>query len=234
MNLWFNQIIPYLLLVLICLQSTPSGSAPRVHLPQETVDQPPKLYRPPGAPFGPVHFTEYPPNPAYLEFTLEEILIQDPEARTRETKVLYREGIKIIWPPLLFRDKYNFLPAYLVPMTPPLTPQPNRPQESVAANESTSTKIFGVMYITLTGLIDSMVPTSGPWAILGKLLSYIVKLAPILWWALPAGPAGRPPASPQEPPVGWIPDKQVEPQMVKLISSAIIPVSLHVKFPSNH
>ncbi|KAJ9079110.1 hypothetical protein DSO57_1038875 [Entomophthora muscae] len=91
-------------------------------------------------------------------------------------------------------------------MTPPLTLQPNRPQESVATNESTSTQIFGVMYITLTGLIDSMVPVSRPWAVLGKLLSYIVKLAPILWWALPAGPAGRLPASSQEPPTGWIPD----------------------------
>ncbi|KAJ9051733.1 hypothetical protein DSO57_1001999 [Entomophthora muscae] len=86
----------------------------------------------------------------------------------------------------------------LVPMTLPLTPQPNRPQESIAANESISTQIFGVMYITLTGLIDLMVPASRPWALLGKLLSYIVKLAPILWWALPAGPAGRPPASSQE------------------------------------
>ncbi|KAJ9060056.1 hypothetical protein DSO57_1034960 [Entomophthora muscae] len=189
-----------------CNKSTPRGSAPRAHLPQETADQPPKLYRPPGAHFGPVHFTEYPPNPAYLEFTLEEILIHDPKARTRETEVLYREGIKIPWPPLLFQDKYNFLPAYLGPMTPPLTLRPNRLQESVATNESTSTQIFGVIYITLTGLIDSMVPVSGPWAVLGKLLSYIVKLAPILWWALPAGPAGCPPASSQEPPSGWTPD----------------------------
>ncbi|KAJ9067691.1 hypothetical protein DSO57_1036574 [Entomophthora muscae] len=92
-------------------------------------------------------------------------------------------------------------------MTPPLTLWPNCPQESVAANESTSTQIFGVMYITLTGLIDSMVPASGPWALLGKLLSYIVKLAPILWWALPARPAGCLPASSQEPPTGWIPEK---------------------------
>ncbi|KAJ9058001.1 hypothetical protein DSO57_1017150 [Entomophthora muscae] len=91
-------------------------------------------------------------------------------------------------------------------MTPPLTSRPGRPQESVVTDESTSTQIFGVMYITLTGLIDSMAPTSRPWAILGKLLSYIVKLAPILWWALPAGPAGRLPASPQEPPTGWVPD----------------------------
>ncbi|KAJ9057419.1 hypothetical protein DSO57_1022837 [Entomophthora muscae] len=84
-------------------------------------------------------------------------------------------------------------------MTPPLTPQPDCPQESVTANESTSTQIFGVMYITLTGLIDSMVPARGPWAVLEKLLSYIVKLAPILWWALPAGPTGCPPVSSQEP-----------------------------------
>ncbi|KAJ9063977.1 hypothetical protein DSO57_1035232 [Entomophthora muscae] len=91
-------------------------------------------------------------------------------------------------------------------MTPPLTPRPNCPQESVAANGSTSTQIFGVMYITLTGLIYFMVPASRPWALLGKLLSYIVKLAPILWWALPAGPTGRPPESSQEPPTGWIPD----------------------------
>ncbi|KAJ9083281.1 hypothetical protein DSO57_1036239 [Entomophthora muscae] len=148
----------------------------------------------------------HPPSLAYSEFTLEEILIHNPKARTRETEVLYREGTKIIWPPLLFRDKYNFRPAYLVPMTPPHTLRPNRPQESVATNESTSIQIFGVMYITLTGLIDFMVPMSRPWAVLGKLVSYIVKLAPILWWALPAGPTGRPPTSSLEPPTGWIPD----------------------------
>ncbi|KAJ9084137.1 hypothetical protein DSO57_1027510 [Entomophthora muscae] len=91
-------------------------------------------------------------------------------------------------------------------MTLPLTPQPNHQQESVSTNESTSTQVFGVMYITLTGLVDSMAPMSGPWTVLGKLLSYIVKLAPILWWALPAGPAGRLPTSPQEPPTGWIPE----------------------------
>ncbi|KAJ9076897.1 hypothetical protein DSO57_1021872 [Entomophthora muscae] len=157
-----------------CNKSTPCGSAPRVHLPQETTDQPPELYRPPGAPFSPVHFTEYPPNLVYSEFTLEEILIHDPEARTRETEAIYREGIKITIPPLLFQDKYNFLPAYLVPMTPPLTPRPNCPQGSIATDESTSTKIFGVMYITLTGLIDFMVPTSRPWAILGKFPNPVV------------------------------------------------------------
>ncbi|KAJ9057659.1 hypothetical protein DSO57_1020528 [Entomophthora muscae] len=33
-----------------------------------------------------------------------------------------------------------------------------------------------------------MVPSSRPWAILGRSLLCIVKLAPILWWALPSGP----------------------------------------------
>ncbi|KAJ9083875.1 hypothetical protein DSO57_1030187 [Entomophthora muscae] len=79
-------------------------------------------------------------------------------------------------------------------MTPPLTPRPDHLQESVATSEFTSTQIFRVMYITLTGLIDSMVPTSRPWAILRKSLSYIVKLAPILWWALLSGPVGCTPA----------------------------------------
>ncbi|KAJ9081728.1 hypothetical protein DSO57_1011545 [Entomophthora muscae] len=73
-------------------------------------------------------------------------------------------------------------------MTPPLTLRPNCPQEFVATNESTSTQILGVMYITLTGLIDFMVPPQ------------------FLWWALPAGPTGRLPASSQKPPTGWIPE----------------------------
>ncbi|KAJ9056150.1 hypothetical protein DSO57_1035978 [Entomophthora muscae] len=94
-------------------------------------------------------------------------------------------------------------------MTPLLTLQPDFQQESVATNKSTSTQIFGVMYITLTGLIDSMVPASGPWALLGKLLSYFLKLPPILWWALPSGPAGFLPTSSQEHPAGWIPDTTV-------------------------
>ncbi|KAJ9049981.1 hypothetical protein DSO57_1018869 [Entomophthora muscae] len=102
-------------------------------------------------------------------------------------------------------------------MTLPLTPRPNCPQEYIVVNESTSTQIFGVMYITLIGMIDSMVPVSGPWAVLEKLLSYIVKLAPILWWALPAGPAGCLPASSQEIPTGWIPDTALEFSIVKAI-----------------
>ncbi|KAJ9058922.1 hypothetical protein DSO57_1007326 [Entomophthora muscae] len=53
-------------------------------------------------------------------------------------------------------------------MTPPLTPGPDRPLEPTAAAETTSTQLFGVLYITLTGLVDSMVPNSRPWSLLGR------------------------------------------------------------------
>ncbi|KAJ9084305.1 hypothetical protein DSO57_1025893 [Entomophthora muscae] len=108
-----------------------------------------------------------------MEFTLEEILIYNPEACTRETELISCEETWITMPPLLFFNKYNYMPVYLVPMTPPLTLRPNCPQESFATSKSTSTQIFGVMYITLTGLIDSILPTSRPWPILGKSISYI-------------------------------------------------------------
>ncbi|KAJ9072422.1 hypothetical protein DSO57_1027649 [Entomophthora muscae] len=83
-------------------------------------------------------------------------------------------------------------------MTPPLTSRPNHPQESVAVNESTFTQIFGVMYITLTSLIDLMVPASKPWALLGKFTNLVV--GPLCW---ARGPSTR--KFPRTP-TGWIPD----------------------------
>ncbi|KAJ9089629.1 hypothetical protein DSO57_1010788 [Entomophthora muscae] len=94
---------------------------------------------------GLVHFTEYPLNPDYSEFTLEEILIYNTEAHIRETVLIGCEETWITIQPLLFCNKYNYLPAYLVPMTHPLNLRPNHPQESVATSESTYTQIFGVM-----------------------------------------------------------------------------------------
>ncbi|KAJ9075477.1 hypothetical protein DSO57_1035798 [Entomophthora muscae] len=60
--------------------TTPSRDQP-AGLPQA-------LYRPPGAPFGPLQFTEYLPNLAYLEYSLETILIVNPLARKRETEYI--------------------------------------------------------------------------------------------------------------------------------------------------
>ncbi|KAJ9078389.1 hypothetical protein DSO57_1007105 [Entomophthora muscae] len=146
------------------------------------------LYCPPGAPFRPVHSTEYPPNPTYTEYNLETILIANPLARTRETEYIGREEKRIEVLPLLFKDKVNYLPAYFFPMTLPLTLQPNCPMETPTAAKTTSTQLFGVIYITLTGMVDTMVPNSGPCCLLGQSISYIIKLALILWWALPSGP----------------------------------------------
>ncbi|KAJ9089452.1 hypothetical protein DSO57_1012802 [Entomophthora muscae] len=91
-------------------------------------------------------------------------------------------------------------------MTPPLTPQPDRLLEPTAAAETPSTQLFGVLYITLTGLVDSVVPNSGPWSILGHSVSYIIKLAPILWWALPAGSTAPHPEPPNASTYDWLPD----------------------------
>ncbi|KAJ9083077.1 hypothetical protein DSO57_1038331 [Entomophthora muscae] len=80
-------------------------------------------------------------------------------------------------------------------MTPPLTLGPNCWQESVAASASSWPQIFGEMHFTLSGLVDSMMPSSGPWVVLGT---------PILWWALPSGPGGSACKFSGAPPTGWI------------------------------
>ncbi|KAJ9069808.1 hypothetical protein DSO57_1014692, partial [Entomophthora muscae] len=72
------------------------------------------LYCFPEAPFGPVHFTEYPPNPAYLKFDSETILIADSLTRTREIEYIGHEGKWYEVPSLLLKDKYNYLTAYFV------------------------------------------------------------------------------------------------------------------------
>ncbi|KAJ9048721.1 hypothetical protein DSO57_1031988 [Entomophthora muscae] len=91
-------------------------------------------------------------------------------------------------------------------MTLLLTPRPDQPLEPPAAAKTTSTQLFGVLYITLTGLMDSMVPNSGPWSFLGQSASYIIKLAHVLWWALPASLAAPHPKLPNASAYGWLPD----------------------------
>ncbi|KAJ9058131.1 hypothetical protein DSO57_1015552 [Entomophthora muscae] len=174
--------------------------------PTCTNDQPVNLilllYCPPGAPFRPVHFTEYLTNPAYLEFNLKNLLIADPLARTRDqnyrTQRKEDQGATLI---------YNYLPAYFVPMTLPLTLQPNHPMKPSTSAKTTSTQLFGVLYITLTGLMNSMVPNSGPWSLLRQSLSYVIKLAPILWWALPTGSVVLHPKSPNASTYAWLYDR---------------------------
>ncbi|KAJ9084669.1 hypothetical protein DSO57_1021923 [Entomophthora muscae] len=106
-------------------------------------------------------------------------------------------------------------------MTPPLTPRPDLPLEPNAAAKTTSTQLFGVLYITLTGLVDSMVSNSGPWSLLRQSVSYIIKLAPILWWALPASLAATHPEPPNASTYDWLPENYALPmQFGKLLLAA--------------
>ncbi|KAJ9057705.1 hypothetical protein DSO57_1020040 [Entomophthora muscae] len=90
-------------------------------------------------------------------------------------------------------------------MTSPLTPQPDCLLEPTTAAETTYTQLFGVLYITLTRLVDSVVPNSGPWSLLRCSVSYIIKIAPILWWALPTGSAAPHPELPNASTYNWLP-----------------------------
>ncbi|KAJ9058868.1 hypothetical protein DSO57_1007806 [Entomophthora muscae] len=78
--------------------------------------------------------------------------------------------------------------------------------EPTATAETTCTQLFGVLYITLTGLVDSMVTNSGPWSLLRQSVSYIIKLAPILWWALPTSLAATHPKLSNASTYAWLPE----------------------------
>ncbi|KAJ9085604.1 hypothetical protein DSO57_1012402 [Entomophthora muscae] len=83
-------------------------------------------------------------------------------------------------------------------MEPPLTPKPTISTPLTSDATGQSSQFLGVLYLALTGLIDSALPAAGPWAVAGKVLSYLVKLVPIIWWAMPVpastplSPAGAP------------------------------------------
>ncbi|KAJ9054454.1 hypothetical protein DSO57_1014293 [Entomophthora muscae] len=74
---------------------------------------------------------------------------------------------------------------------------PLKPKLTISTPISDSTgqssQFLGVLYLALTGLIDSASPAAGPWAVAGKALSYLVKLGPIIWWAMPV-PVSAPPS----------------------------------------
>ncbi|KAJ9060230.1 hypothetical protein DSO57_1033150 [Entomophthora muscae] len=92
-------------------------------------------------------------------------------------------------------------------MTPPLTLQPNCQMEPTTAAETTSDQLFGVLYITLTGLANFMVPNFGSWSLLGQSLSYIIKLSPILWRALPLAQQYPHPDPTNASPYAWLLDR---------------------------
>ncbi|KAJ9085416.1 hypothetical protein DSO57_1014245 [Entomophthora muscae] len=172
MSIWFEQILPYIVLVIFHLNSGQVNNQATATSRDQPTNLPQALYRPPGSPFGHVHFTKYPHNTAYSEYNLDTILIANPFTRTRETKYIGHKGKQIEVPPLLFRQ-VQLSVCILCPMTLPLTLQHKRPIKPPTAAKTTSTQLLRVLYITLKGLVDSMVLNSRPWSLLGQShLSY--------------------------------------------------------------
>ncbi|KAJ9081755.1 hypothetical protein DSO57_1011349 [Entomophthora muscae] len=95
-------------------------------------------------------------------------------------------------------------------MKPPVTPKPMPASSSDLPTNHTS-KLFGIVYITLTGVVDTIVPATGLWSWVGKSASYLLKLAPLLWWALPAKtPAQVTPRNGRPAAQDWVPDSRLD------------------------
>ncbi|KAJ9076206.1 hypothetical protein DSO57_1028433 [Entomophthora muscae] len=92
-------------------------------------------------------------------------------------------------------------------MEPPVISKPI-PASTAELPLDHTNKLFGIVYITLTGVIDTIVPAAGPWSWVVKSMPYLIKLAPILWWALPTQSATRQfPNTSNLANQGWFPDK---------------------------
>ncbi|KAJ9066732.1 hypothetical protein DSO57_1006659 [Entomophthora muscae] len=174
MLFWLIQLLSYFVFAIYQFNSRSSG--PPALLPA--------VYCPPGAPFGPVHFTDYPLKPKYKGYTPEKILKLDPLACIQSAIRYNRQGLV----------KFNYLPAYNIHMNPPMIPKyipaylPDLPTDHTS-------KIFGIVYITLTGAIDTIIPAASLWFWVGKS-------------ALPAKtPAYVTPENSRQATQDWVPDK---------------------------
>ncbi|KAJ9057461.1 hypothetical protein DSO57_1022409 [Entomophthora muscae] len=209
MNLWLTNLFPYIFLLLFHLH-TPKCQHPSPGIDSQTpVDKTEAFdyYRPTNSPFGPVHFTKYPPNPDHKPWTLEDLQWYTRPNAPKEPYQIVCDGKAITIYPLIFNRKFNNPAAYLVPMEPPLTPKPTISTLPTSDATGQSSQFLGVLYLALIGLIDSVLPVAGPWAVAGKALFYLVKLGPIIWWAMPV-PALTPPSPTGAPRYSWYPDMQ--------------------------
>ncbi|KAJ9075481.1 hypothetical protein DSO57_1035722 [Entomophthora muscae] len=92
-------------------------------------------------------------------------------------------------------------------MKPPVTPKP-MPASSPGLSTNHTSKLFGIVYITFTGVVGTIVLAAGLWSWVQKSASYLLKLAPLLWWALPAKtPAQVTPKNSGPAAQDWIPEK---------------------------
>ncbi|KAJ9049022.1 hypothetical protein DSO57_1028798 [Entomophthora muscae] len=207
MNLWFTNLFPYIFLILFHLH-TPKRQYPSTGIDSQTpVDKTKAFdyYCPPNTPFVPVHFNEYSANPDHKPWTLEDLQWYTRPNAPKEPYQIVCDGKAITIYPLIINGKYNNPSAYLVLMESPPTPKPTILTPLTSDVTDQSSQFLGVLYLALTGLIGSALPVSGPWAVAGKALSYLVKLGPIIWWAMPV-PSLTPPSPGGVPLYSWYPD----------------------------
>ncbi|KAJ9062547.1 hypothetical protein DSO57_1009603 [Entomophthora muscae] len=166
----------------------------------------PAVFYPPGVPFRPIHFTNYPLKSDARNIPWKKILKLNPLAHIQSAVRYNQQGPWIFSTPKLFRGKFNYLPAYNLSMEPPVTPKP-MPASLPNLPANHSGKLFWIVYTLLTGVIDTIIPAAGLWSWVEKLASYLLKLAPLLWWALPTkNPAQVTPENNGPATQDWIPD----------------------------
>ncbi|KAJ9061686.1 hypothetical protein DSO57_1018247 [Entomophthora muscae] len=91
-------------------------------------------------------------------------------------------------------------------MKPPVTPK-SMPASAAKLPLDHINKLFGIVYITLMGVIDTIAPAASLWLWVGKSMSYLIKLASILWWALLTQSATHQFPNTSKPDnQGWFPD----------------------------
>ncbi|KAJ9083332.1 hypothetical protein DSO57_1035740 [Entomophthora muscae] len=71
-------------------------------------------------------------------------------------------------------------------MEAPPTPKPEHIPSSPGLVPPSIKQYASIAYITLAGLVNTTVPFTGPWSLVGRSASYLVKLAPLLWWVFPS------------------------------------------------
>ncbi|KAJ9068813.1 hypothetical protein DSO57_1024905 [Entomophthora muscae] len=93
-------------------------------------------------------------------------------------------------------------------MEPPVIPKPMPTSVAELLLDHTN-KLSGIVYINLTGLIDTIVSVAVLWSWEGMSMSYLIKLEPIFWSAVPTQSANcQFPNASKPADQGWFLDKE--------------------------
>ncbi|KAJ9049227.1 hypothetical protein DSO57_1026828 [Entomophthora muscae] len=187
MRPWFYQFIPYFVLIVFHFTTVITENLEQTAcIPEEASKTRPVVYCPPGALFGPLHFSDYPLKPEYWELTVKETPCPVPLAQKITPQTAFHKDTWCKQPAPNICVKYNCLPAYQTDMEATPKPKPDCLPPTPGLTPPTANQYAGISYITLAELVNTMVLVAGPWALVGQSASYLIKLAPLLWWALPS------------------------------------------------